>query len=275
MRLARVAALLVTTAAAPTFAQPAAKTPLTFDWVFGDEGRRIAALPQTAWLSDGTLMFYDSRLARRAARVRDHRSGDGRATPRRRHVAAALASLNALLPRDEAQRSLAWPQSFDAAGKHALYMFDGDLFVLELPTARFTRLTTTPDEEHSAEFSPDGRRLAFVRANDLFVADVDARAETRLTRDGSATTLNGTLSWLYWEEVFGRRDIGYWWSPDSRSIAYLQTDESKVDAVSFVDFQPLTPRVIVQRYPKAGRPNPTRARRHRRYRWPRRTQRRG
>src|SRR4030095_91462 len=110
---------------------------------------------------------------------------------------------------------------------------------------------TTAAEEQSPEFSPDGNRVAFVRGNDLYVADCATRAETRLTRDGSATTLNGTLSWLYWEEVFGRRDIGYWWSPDSKSIAYLQTDDSGVDAMTFVDYTPLTPRVITQRYPKA------------------------
>jgi dipeptidyl-peptidase-4 len=33
---------------------------------------------------------------------------------------------------------------------------------------------------------------------------------------------------VYWEEIFGRRDIGYWWSPDSKSLAFLQTDESPV-----------------------------------------------
>ena len=30
-------------------------------------------------------------------------------------------------------------------------------------------------------------------------------------------------SWVYWEEIFGRRDIGYWWSEDSKAIAFLQT----------------------------------------------------
>jgi dipeptidyl-peptidase-4 len=51
-------------------------------------------------------------------------------------------------------------------------------------------------------------------------------------------------------------DIGYWWSPDSRSIAYLQTDDSRVPISTFVDFQPEEPRVIRQHYPKAGAPNP-------------------
>jgi dipeptidyl-peptidase-4 len=128
--------------------------------------------------------------------------------------------------------------------------------LLDLATARFSRLTRTEAEERSPEFSPNGQRLAFVRANDLYVVDLETRAETRVTRDGSETILNGTLSWLYWEEVFGRRDIGYWWSPDSKALAYLQTDESSVPVSYFVDFQPDTPRLIKQRYAKAGMPNP-------------------
>ncbi|MGA8223767.1 MAG: DPP IV N-terminal domain-containing protein, partial [Candidatus Acidiferrales bacterium] len=86
--------------------------------------------------------------------------------------------------------------------------------------------------------------------------DIAAAKETRLTSDGSETTLNGTLSWVYWEEVFGRRDTGYWWSPDSGAIAYLQTDNSRVSVSTFVDFAPVDERVILQRYSKPGENNP-------------------
>jgi dipeptidyl-peptidase-4 len=68
--------------------------------------------------------------------------------------------------------------------------------------------------------------------------------------------LNGTLSWVYWEEVFGRHDTGYWWSPDSQSIAYLQTDEAGVPVSTFVDFSPVNPRILHQVYPKPGEHNP-------------------
>lgn len=237
-------------------AQPSpSKTNLTVEWIFSDEGRRVASLPSSFWLSDGKLMLFDGRKpeAERAFEVLDPVTGMRRVAV---DMAAAVASLNMLLPAAEAKHVLAWPQSFDPSGQRALYVINGDLFVLEMAAARFSRLTKTEAEEHSAEFSPNGQRLAFVRANDLYFIDLDTVAETRLTRDGSETTLNGTLSWLYWEEIFGRRDIGYWWSPDSKAIAYLQTDDSGVDVSTFVDFQPDAPRVIRQRYPKAGRPNP-------------------
>jgi len=86
--------------------------------------------------------------------------------------------------------------------------------------------------------------------------DIETKAEKQLTDDGSETLLNGTLSWVYWEEVFARQDIGYWWSEDSKAIAFLQTDESPVGVMHYVDFKPAVPRLIKQRYPKAGTDNP-------------------
>jgi dipeptidyl-peptidase-4 len=248
-------AMFATPAGKGATAQAPSKTNLTVEWIFSDEGRSVASLPSSVWLSDGKLMFYDTRkpAALRAFEVLDPATGTRRTAL---DMAAAVASLNKLLPPTEVRQVLTWPQLFDPSGRRALYLINGDLFLLEMATARFTRLTKTEAQEQSPEFSPNGQRLAFVRANDLYLIDLDTLTETRLTRDGSETTLNGTLSWLYWEEIFGRRDIGYWWSPDSKAVAYLQTDESGVEVSTFVDFQPDAPRVIRQRYPKAGKPNP-------------------
>ncbi|HZS47461.1 MAG TPA: S9 family peptidase [Blastocatellia bacterium] len=228
---------------------------LTLEWIFGDEGRSVAAVPSTFWLSDGKLMIYDTRTPQtdRSFEILDPASGSRRTAVK---LSVALDNLNTLLPQSEAPKSLGWPIEFDSSGRKAIYIFNGHLFLLNLERGKFTRLTKTETEEQSPGFSPDGKRLAFVRANDLYVIDLDTLAETRVTRDGSDTILNGRLSWLYWEEIFGRRDIGYWWSPDSKALAYLQTDESNIPISTFVDFQPLTPRVITQHYPKAGMPNP-------------------
>jgi dipeptidyl-peptidase-4 len=247
--------LLLTVLAHPISAQTPVKAGLTVEWIFSDEGRRVASVPSSQWLADGKLMLYDGRLpaSQRAFEILDPATG---MRQKALDMKAAVASLNALLLQSPIKDVLTWPLSFDPAGRRALYVFDGDLFVLDLPKPHFTRLTKTNEEEQSAEFSPDGNKLAFVRRNDLYVFDLETLSESRLTRDGSETILNGTLSWLYWEEIFGRRDIGFWWSPDSKALAYLQTDESSVPVSTFVDFQPDTPRVITQRYPKAGMPNP-------------------
>ncbi|HKG78066.1 MAG TPA: DPP IV N-terminal domain-containing protein, partial [Pyrinomonadaceae bacterium] len=248
-------AVILTATLVVANAQTAPQSTLTLEWIFSDEGRRVASLPSNQWLADGKLMLYDGRLpaAQRAFEIIDPETGARRTAL---DMKVAVASLNTLLPGSPITNVLSWPQSFDPSGRRALYIFNGDLFVLDLAKARFTRLTKTDEKEQSAEFSPDSNKLAFVRKNDLYTIDLKTLSETRLTRDGAETTLNGTLSWLYWEEIFGRRDIGYWWSPDSKALAYLQTDESSVPVSTFVDFQPDTPRVITQRYPKAGMPNP-------------------
>lgn len=110
-----------------------------------------------------------------------------------------------------------------------------------------------PDLQMFAKFSPDGRKVAYVRANDLWVTDLVTGTETRLTTDGSPTIVNGTTDWVY-EEELGLRDA-FRWSPDSRRIAYWRFDQSPVPDFALVDELGLYPRVEVLRYPKAGQPN--------------------
>ena len=228
------------------------KRALTLEWIFGPEGRSAGAVPPTEWLDDGSLVILDNRRPVRERTFEKLNPATGKREPLV-DAARALAKLKSVAGVD--LEVLPWP-TFEGGGRRALYTFKGDVFVLEFSSADLRRLTSTPAEETSASFSPNGRRVAYVRANDLYSYDLDTNRETRLTRDGSETLLNGTLSWVYWEEVFGRRDIGYWWAPDSQAIAYLQSDESQVDLSYFTDITPFSPRVIRQRYARAGRPNP-------------------
>ena len=247
-------ALFLVVCCVPNTLAQTTKKDLTLEWVFGAEGRALANVPDTAWLDDGTLVIHDNRRPPAQQTFERLNPATGQRQPIVDSV-RALADLKRIvagMPDD----FLPWPLAFDGSGKQALYIFNGDVFVLDLATAHFRQLTATPAEETSAGFSPNGRRVAYVRTNNLYYFDLDANRETQITRDGSETLLNGTLSWVYWEEVFGRRDIGYWWAPDSQAIAYLQSDDSAVDLSYFVDFAPFSPRVIHQRYARAGRANP-------------------
>lgn len=245
---------LVPVTLSPTFAQTAPPS-LTTEWIFSDAGERLAEVPQFTWLADNSAILYDVRQpeTQRTYERLDPATGERRPIL---DMHKAIASLIAVDASAEVQQALPWPEAFDATGRQAIFLFHGDIFLLDLPSSSFFRVTNTPAEEKDVEFSPDGHFLAFVRSNDLYLFDVTAKKESRLTSDGSDQLLNGTLSWVYWEEIFGRRDIGYWWSPDSRSIAYLQTDETGVAESTFVDFQPVQERIIHQRYPKAGDQNP-------------------
>jgi dipeptidyl-peptidase-4 len=139
----------------------------------------------------------------------------------------------------------------------ALVAIDNDLYLYEFGAGSATRLTSTPAEEEEPTFSPDGRRVAFVRDNNLRVLDLASREEVALTTDGNGQLLNGKLDWLYQEEIYGRGQFrGYWWSPDSTRIAFLQLDERPVPEYTIVDDFTYRPRVEVTDYPKAGDPNP-------------------
>ena len=105
-----------------------------------------------------------------------------------------------------------------------------------------------------AKFSPDGRRVAYVRQNDIHVEALSDGRITPITTDGSRTTINGTFDWVY-EEEFSLQD-GFRWSPDGRRIAYWQLDASGVrDFLLINNTDSLYSFTIPVQYPKAGTTN--------------------
>lgn len=128
------------------------------------------------------------------------------------------------------------------------------LAVLALAVPAFTSLA----EDLNVTPSPDSTMVAFTRDNDLWVRSVADSVETRLTFDGSDLVLNGYASWVYYEEIFGRSSNyrAFWWSPDSRRIAYYRFDNDSVPV--FPIFSPFGPNgsLSLTRYPKAGQTNP-------------------
>ena len=111
---------------------------------------------------------------------------------------------------------------------------------------------------NDATLSPDGKQIAFVQDYDLYVMEIESGRSIRLTDDGSTTRLNGRLDWVYQEEVYGRGNFkAFWWSEDSRSIAFLRIDNSKVRTFTFTTSKGPRGGTVVERYPKAGDPNPS------------------
>lgn len=143
--------------------------------------------------------------------------------------------------------------AFSASGKDVLYSTGGDLFLIHVETGKWEQLTKTPVAEEDAKLSPDGKMVAFRRASDLYAIEIATGKETRLTRDGSETLLNGELDWVYPEEL--ELGTAYWWSPDSKSIAYLQFDTSREPVVPHEDVLGVRVRYEPERYPQAGENN--------------------
>ena len=132
----------------------------------------------------------------------------------------------------------------------------GDYWVFDIADKRLRKLGGDAPESSLmfAKFSPDGARLGYVRANDLYVERIDDGAVTRLTTDGSDTTINGTSDWVY-EEELGVRD-GFRWSPDGTRIAYWQFDTTGVGVFSLINTtDTLYPVITRIPYPKVGTTN--------------------
>lgn len=120
------------------------------------------------------------------------------------------------------------------------------------------RLTNDEDKEINQTLSPDGNYVAYTKNNDLYTVNLNTKKETRITKDGSETILNGYASWVYMEEILGRRSRyrSFWWSPDSKHLAFFRSDDSKVPVFTITDAPGLHGVVETQRYPKVGDPNP-------------------
>jgi len=97
-----------------------------------------------------------------------------------------------------------------------------------------------------AKFSPDGKKVAYVRFNNIFVEDLETGEIARLTTDGSEKMVNGTSDWVY-EEEFELRD-GFRWSPDGTHIAYWQFDTTPVKTFALI-YDTGTPYKIVTNIP--------------------------
>jgi len=132
----------------------------------------------------------------------------------------------------------------------------GDYWVLDRNAGTLTQMGAGFPEASLmfAKFSPDGTRVAYVQANDIYVQELASGLITPLTADGSRTTINGTFDWVY-EEEFSLQD-GFRWSPDGTRIAYWQLDATGIrDFLLINDTDSLYSFTIPIQYPKAGTTN--------------------
>lgn len=138
-----------------------------------------------------------------------------------------------------------------------IFEHQNDLYSVSADGQTAQRLTATPQREELWQLSPDNEFVAYISENDLWVVDLETRTNRALTTGGSDTIRNGKAGWLYYEELFGRNWNAYWWSPDSKNIAFLITDSSMVPQYTIVDNQRDDQVVEVERYARPGEPNPT------------------
>ncbi|TND04852.1 MAG: dipeptidyl aminopeptidase/acylaminoacyl peptidase [Bacteroidetes bacterium] len=126
-------------------------------------------------------------------------------------------------------------------------------YILDLKTKLLYPLSAN-GKQRLAAFSPDGKKAAFVRGNNIFTVDLNNWKEEQVTTDGEMNKIiNGATDWVYEEEFTLKTGIS--WSPDSRKIAFYRFDESRVKEFVMPMYGSLYPSEYRYKYPKAGEEN--------------------
>lgn len=141
--------------------------------------------------------------------------------------------------------------------KHLLFDSNGSLWIYDLSNG------TGIDIGHSGEgsgddpkFSPNGEFISFIRNHGLAVVRLrEAGTPTVMAAAApNPATLNGEVDWVYEEELDTKSN--YFWSPDSKSLAFLQMIEENVPEYPITDWIPIHAKVDKQRYALPGDLNP-------------------
>ncbi len=269
--------VLLSAGRAQNVAPAAAPKQLTIEQIFAEGGVTGRAPETIKWSPDGTKVSFVQR---------DDDGEHGElwyvdAATGEKKVLASETKLSQLAPpaskiKDEREKErvtryhvAAYTWSPDS--QHLLFDAQGQLWYYSLDTGTAVQLTSSPDPSEDPKFSPDGKRLAYVRKHNLYVHPVSgAEGERPLTREEKeknkfkdkdrdnekdGNILNGEVDWVYAEELEVRSN--YFWSPEGHEIIFLQVDETRVPTYPITDWLPTHPRVEQEKYPKAGDPNPS------------------
>ncbi len=133
------------------------------------------------------------------------------------------------------------------------YSSKANFYVYSRVTGKMQMVSPSGKQQY-ADFSPDGRKVAFVRDNNLFITDLVTGNESAITSDGKRNQIiNGSSDWVN-EEEFALTQ-SFFWSENGNYLAYFKFDESDVKEFSFEMYDGLYPTMITYKYPKAGEAN--------------------
>lgn len=136
-------------------------------------------------------------------------------------------------------------------------------YIYERHSKLLRPLSKTFERQQAPLFSPNGRMVAFVAENNIYMYKWDYKTEVAVTTDGKKNSIiNGVPDWTYEEEF--STNISMSWSPDNLGFCYLKYNETEVPLYSFPLYEgncpsltqyALYPGSFTYKYPVAGQPN--------------------
>jgi dipeptidyl-peptidase-4 len=118
-----------------------------------------------------------------------------------------------------------------APNGHALLLVSGvSLAWFDLDSHSSRPLVSDRAGLSDPQISPNGRFVCYLEDHTIWIADTATGAAHILAPAGSNDLRMGELDWAYSHEL--GMQSAYWWSPDSSSIAWLETDDRAVEHYS-------------------------------------------
>lgn len=140
--------------------------------------------------------------------------------------------------------------------KHLLFDSNGEIWFFDPANGTGLQLASTgAGSGDNPQLSPDGAYLSYIRDHNLYLHRfAQSDLAVKLTDSPTAAIWNGDVDWVYEEELAVRSN--YFWSPDSKHLAYLQMNESQIPRYPMEDWDSEHAKVVGQFYPQPGDPNP-------------------
>jgi dipeptidyl-peptidase-4 len=124
-----------------------------------------------------------------------------------------------------------------AWAKHAMRLLvpsQGDIYVSDSPGAPLRRLIAAQGSPTiDPQLSPDGEWVAYVQDAELYVVPFEGGAPRQITHGARESGKTNGLAEYIAQEEMGRAS-GFWWSPDSRWIAFEEVDETHIPVYRIV-----------------------------------------
>jgi len=239
----------------PSAQGTASREPITWDHVYGAKRISLGGIPSTrvTWIDDEHYIQRESSGWQKVSA----KTGESSAWYDRELLSIALQKIDGVSEGDAKKMADgSWIESLNEK-RIVVFRHKDRLIRITLDGTEASVVSSVPAEIELTSLSPTGSGLAFIRGNELWVADFQAGQVRQLTFDSGPSIRNGKADWVYFEEVYNRKWQAYRWSPDGRKLAWQQFNDTNVPTFQISDHTEVIQSFESEHFPKAGETNPT------------------